>query len=315
MATANSTQDSRYRLLPVTPALRRDAAAKLLGPNRSGDDTAAQFLFAAESHGISLDHFWVTISAPEGAVRHACLIVPGSGRSAMTFTSTPEDKEAISELAGLVRMTSEGLRGVHLVQALLEPHETAAEAALIEAGFTSVGTLAYLRRPAPTRADGFRPARAWPQGIVVRRYRSSDDPELLRGLERTYEDTLDCPELCGLRETADVLESHKAAGRFDPAHWWIVEMNRKIEGMLLLNPSPELGTIELVYLGLSCALRGRGIGRGLLEHGLSHLIGTLELHVTCAVDQRNTPAMSLYRALGFREFAARRAWVKSNRAH
>ena len=90
-------------------------------------------------------------------------------------------------------------------------------------------------------------------------------PELLEALESSYQDTLDCPELCGLRETPDVLDSHRSTGVFDPALWWMVHVNGQARGCALFNRCPEQRTIELVYLGLSPELRGRGLGKWLLR--------------------------------------------------
>jgi mycothiol synthase len=123
-------------------------------------------------------------------------------------------------------------------------------------------------------------------------------------------ETLDCPELCGLRETRDVLDSHRSAGRFDPALWWMVRREGKPAGALLLNPSPAQGHVELVYLGLAPELRGCGVARRLMLTGLSALAGRAERDVTLAVDTRNTPALRLYESLGFRPFARRTALVR-----
>ncbi len=311
--TGTSIAGSSFRIARVTDRLRSAAASRLLGPDRGGPDSAEQFLNAAEVNGINLEHFWVSMGQSDDSIRQACLVVPGSGRSAMTFTSAPSGTAEEKELASVVTAALARLPGVHISQALLESHETGANSALIEAGFFSVGVLAYMRRPAPARSDRFKSHSEWPQGVFVRRYQSSDDPGLIAALDRSYEQTLDCPELCGLRDTSDVLESHRASGHFDPAHWWVAERDRKIEGMLLFNPCPEMGTVELVYVGLAPSLRGCGFGRRLMEHGLAHLVGTPELHVTCAVDERNAPALRLYGALGFVEFARRFAFVKSLR--
>jgi ribosomal protein S18 acetylase RimI-like enzyme len=79
---------------------------------------------------------------------------------------------------------------------------------------------------------------------------------------------------------------------------------------MLFSPSPGTGTLELVYLGLSPMLRGRGLGGRLLAFGLSHLVWREEGTVTCAVDQRNTPACRLYERFGFVRFEERIALVR-----
>lgn len=302
--------EAKYRITRATGRLRLAAASRLLGPARGDSDSAGRLLANAESHGIDLGHLWVSVGPDGETARQTCLAVVGNGRSAMFFTSTPFTAAEEQELSQVVGHVCRQLPGVDLAQALLEPHEQAAHAALLGSGFFGVGTLAYLRRPMKSRIEPATDREPWPDGCLVRRYQSADDEALIRGLERSYEGTLDCPELCGLRRTHDVLESHRAAGRWDPAFWWVLEREHIIEGMLLLNPSPEMSTIELVYLGLSMRMRGKGLGQRILSHGLRALAGRTEEAVTCAVDVRNEPALRLYRGAGFGEFARRLALVR-----
>jgi GNAT superfamily N-acetyltransferase len=198
-------------------------------------------------------------------------------------------------------------RAVVLAQALLEPDEHEAIQALVLAGFTRLGDLAYMRRPMPRSGGGF--PRSWPSGTRVVRVADlaghSGAEMLERALARTYEHTLDCPELCGLREPADVLESHRCVGQFDPRFWWLVLRGEQPEGCMLFNPCREQQLVELVYLGLSAELRGRGLGSMLLSMGLAELGGRPERRITCAVDTRNQPALRLYRRAGFEQFATR----------
>jgi ribosomal protein S18 acetylase RimI-like enzyme len=136
---------------------------------------------------------------------------------------------------------------------------------------------------------------------------------LSKALERTYEETMDCPELCGMRVVGDVLESHRSVGVFDPGMWWLVMDSGEPEGCMLLSACPEQNAVELVYLGLSPRLRGRGLGSSLLMMGVQSLTGRPEKMLTCAVDTRNAPAMALYRRCGFQRFAVRVPLVLSLR--
>lgn len=268
-------------------------------------------LEAARAQGIDLSNFWGASPNADGApILQACLCVPGSGRSAMLFTSPPGDTREESILTHLVRHAADRLVGVRILQSLLEPEERTVRDALVRAGFIVVGSLSYMRRPMP-RVHERAEAISLPDGMIIRPYRKDDDDELVRAMDRSYEQTLDCPELCGLRETRDVLESHRSTGRWDPSLWLLLEHRARIEGMLLLNPSPEQDSVELVYLGLSPSARGRGIGKMLMREGVSRLRGREERSIACAVDERNTPARSLYARFGFTDFARRIAMVKS----
>lgn len=272
-------------------------------------------------------------------MRQVCLAVMGSGRTAMFFVSNGTgaaeirgnrgrgglgggDERALRERTALIDEACRFIGqpgpevggGVRLAQALLEPEERDAITALTGAGFTRIGDLAYLRRPLAPPAARWDARLGWPAGIAVRRVADLDPaeatPALLAALDRSYVETLDCPELCGLRETADVLESHRAVGRHDPELWWVVYADARPEGCVLISPCPEQGSVELVYLGLSPALRGRGLGSALLTMGLAAVAGRPGESLTCAVDTRNAPAMRLYRRGGFERFATRVPLVK-----
>jgi len=306
---------SPYTVVRIGAAQRLAAADRLVGGSEDTTRTGKRFLAAAEAHGIDLTHMWASVegSGRSVVVRQVALAVPGTGRTAMIFTSAPRTPAEQQELGAVIDRVCTGLTSTMLAQALLEAHERPVRQALVHAGFRDVGTLAYLRRPVP-KAGEFAKVQDWPEGVKVRNWKPGDDAILGAALEESYEATLDCPELCGLRETSDVIASHRGTGTFDPKLWWIVMLEDRPAGAMLFNPSPEQGSIELVYLGLSPALRGRGVGRRLVMHGLAHLCGRREAWINCAVDRRNTPAMKLYDAVGFRAFAERMALVRPLRA-
>jgi len=306
---------SPYTVLRVSSALRPAAADRLVGGGEDTSRTGKRFLAAAEAHGIDLTHMWASVegSGRSLTVRQVALAVPGTGRTAMFFTSAPRTPAEQVELGAVIDRACTGLTSTMLAQALLESHEKAVRQAFAHAGFRDVGTLAYLRRVVP-KAGEFAKVDTWPAGVTLRNWRPGDDALLGAALEGSYEATLDCPELCGLRETSDVIASHRGTGTFDPKLWWIVMHDDRPGGAMLFNPSPDQGSIELVYIGLSPSLRGRGLGRLLVTHGLAHLCGRREAWINCAVDRRNVPAMKLYDEVGFRAFAERMALVRPLRA-
>ncbi len=225
-----------------------------------------------------------------------------------------------------------------LSQALLESRETDAIEALQGAGFQRLGDLAYLRRALPKAGPGRALDQAespkWPEGIRVcsvaqlladGQTKARVDALIVDALERSYTDTQDCPELCGMRGMDDVLDSHRSVGVFDPAHWWLAMDDSGVaRACLLLSVCPEQDSVELVYLGLAPEVRGVGLGSMLLGYGLRRLYdGPLAPlprpdqtciggsgGVTCAVDTRNTPAMKLYRKAGFERFGLRVPMVR-----
>ena len=119
-------------------------------------------------------------------------------------------------------------------------------------------------------------------------------------LQATYVGSLDMPELEGARALDDILESHRAAGRFVAERWQLGRIPGKPEAaaVLLMAEVPGRDVWEVIYLGLTPAARGRGLGRAVLEHALG-LARTRVPWLELAVDLRNTPALRLYEATGF----------------
>jgi len=255
--------------------------------------------------------------------------VLGEGRTAMMFLSEPpregepdgataariERTACISAACGF--LSEKRPRNVCIAQALPDPSDGWALEAYAASGFLKVGELSYLRRP----TAGLSAARGLvelPVGdeliafdaLIEKVGKAKADEMMVEALDRSYEQTLDCPELCGLRATSDVLESHRATGQFDPRLWWLLLSAGEISGCLLLNPCPEQSTVELVYVGLARAVRGRQLGRRVLEYGLARACANrAHWEVACAVDDRNTGAKKLYDSLGFKPAARRVALV------
>lgn len=331
MPDSRLTSDTAAIALPVS--LRLSAARRMVDASAGPiDESASRFLTAAPDHGIDLDLFWGVLG-PDGEVAEACLAVIGAGRTAMLFVSRPSDsprggspeaRAARDARAECVRAACAGLearfsRRLAIAQGLPEPAEPWAAEAFESAGFRPVGELAYLSRPVRPADSALAVRTPWPQGVAVRAIRtlargSDDRRQLAEAMERSYEGTLDCPELCGLRETEDVIDSHQATGRWTGALWRLVTLDGRPEGCALLNPTPALRSVELVYLGLGPRLRGRGVGERLLRDALAMTATRRKRDcadaITCAVDRRNVPALALYRRLGFTEVSARLAFVR-----
>lgn len=225
------------------------------------------------------------------------------------FVSPLGAEEECAELAGLIDEATRVEGAGRLSQVLLEPDDVLVRAAFERAGFREIAELAYLSRPRP--GPEFDAPVSWEPGLTVRNWRAGDDASIALALERTYMGTLDCPDLCGMRDPMDVIASHRATGVFDPNLWWLVECDGRCEGVMLFNSCPAQSMVELVYLGLSPSLRGRGLAKRLMRLGLSKLSSRVEREVSCAVDLRNTPALRLYTGLGFKETSRRRALVRA----
>lgn len=318
------------RVVRVMPSLREAAAQRLVDqrlPLAARREAARLLTLNAPARGIDLSLMWATLEESKPAEpRQVCLAVPGSGRTAMLFLSEPCPPEGdaggaeagLNERAMLLGEFCAWAKAtipqqVGLAQLLPEPREAWTIAAGRRAGFLDVGTLRSMQlalgqvQPSPPRG-------AWPAGVEVvgvDTLGADRDPLLIEALESTYERTLDCPELCGVRRTRDILDSHRATGVHDPALWFLVMHAGSPRGCMLLSRCPEQGHVELVYLGLAPAVRGLGVGSKLLGMGIDAARGTGLAQMSCAVDARNEPAVRLYTRAGFRATGLRVALVRS----
>lgn len=194
-------------------------------------------------------------------------------------------------------------RGFRIAQALLEPsgRRRAAED-LTAGGLPYVTDLIYLDRETatPLELPNDTPSLRW------QLYDDSTAANFRDVLARTYEGSLDMPELEGIRSLDDVLASHRASGRFDPDHWRLAHIPSEPEAalILLLADQPSRDAWEVAYLGLTPQARGRGLGRAALAQALE-LSRTQRPQIELAVDARNTYAIRLYRSCGFMPFDRR----------
>jgi ribosomal protein S18 acetylase RimI-like enzyme len=303
--------DNRGSIVQVGPDRRMEAIQRLVSVGAAPDLASAQrFLHYAATNAVSLDGLWSRLDA-QGRIAFSVLAVPSPGRTAMVFASHPAsagDTPLISELIDHACGHVAGWE-VDLAQALLDPGEKREQQAFQGAKFAELAVLSYLERPlGRTNA----PMPAWPGGAKVRLtpYRDALHDDLVTILEASYEQTLDCPGLYGLRRTADIIAGHKATGTFDPLLWTLMWLDERPAGALLINAFPGHKTVELVYLGLAPFARRHRLGRQLLRHGLTQLTSRRERSITLAVDQRNTPALNLYRSEGFRPAVQRIALIR-----
>jgi GNAT superfamily N-acetyltransferase len=130
-------------------------------------------------------------------------------------------------------------------------------------------------------------------------------------VEATYTDTLDVPELNGIRSTHNTIEGYAACVPEGHLPWWVVKMNGRVAGCLLLCPHQQ-ELVELVYLGLIPEARGHGIGLSILSFVQYWALDRGSSRIVAAVDSRNRPALQLYEKMGYQEFSRADAWIKAS---
>jgi ribosomal protein S18 acetylase RimI-like enzyme len=212
---------------------------------------------------------------------------------------TPETEDALTAAAlDLLRG-----RGARLAQALLTAEEVLHAAPLLRHGFRHVTVLEYLWHPLDP------PSEDPPERLTYDAYDAGAAAPFHETLLRTYENTLDCPELNPIRAVDDVIAGHQAQGRYDPQRWWLARENGRPVGVLLLNEIPEWRSLDVAYLGVVPEVRGRGHGRELARRALRAARAAGASKSTLAVDRRNVPARRLYARLGFEPFDERAVFL------
>jgi ribosomal protein S18 acetylase RimI-like enzyme len=259
---------------------------------------------------IDLSGLW--IARRRARIIGALLTQPLAGRAAAVWAPEVEVTWGRAATAiTLVRAALDDLRarGFRIAQALLDesaPRQASAD--LVGGGMLHVTDLIYLERPTadPLEVRPGTPALSW------RSYAPEDEAGFRAALQATYIDSLDMPELEGIRSLDDIMASHRTGGRFDPSRWRVgaVPGEPDAGAVLLLSALPDHDAGEVAYLGLTPAARGRGLGRAALAHALN-LARRHAPRIELAVDLRNEPATRLYRAAGFSPFDRRAVHLAS----
>ncbi|MHC4982397.1 MAG: GNAT family N-acetyltransferase [Planctomycetota bacterium] len=241
----------------------------------------------------------------------AAMVLDSPGRVGMLF-SCPVDVPSVDVdvLAEVVRAAAlDGLaRGRAFVQSLSDPEAAHKAAMLVAAGLEPLAELVYLKLDLSSLAG-----RGEAGKLTWRSYREYGEDELAQVIAATYEGSLDCPRLTGVRSMADVIAAHKTSGRFSPASWWLVgpaggEGQGSAAGCILVNDIDPL-TAELVYMGVVPACRGRGFGEAMVQGAGRRVAGRGIKTLTAAVDAQNVYARRLYASQGFVETHRRLAYV------
>jgi len=291
----------------------RAALAVLLTSRPSPKDPAVDhFLSFTDQQGMTLDGLWAAYDnqVPVAAI----LIIPSKGRTAVLFTSPVTKKSGVELSGSMIRVALEAQdpQKVHLVQALLDPIQRLERKALEEAGFSYLARLVYLRQQLPKPTATYEPGRVleWEGRPLTELHWHEDRRDRFNeAVLASYQQTLDCPDLVGVRRIEDIIEGHMAVGRFDPGWWTAYYLDDQPVGVLLLNPLADMRELELVYLGLSPNYRGGGLARRILDVAIARGRAECFTSVLLAVDEQNTPAVRLYQGLGFRPTGRKAAMI------
>jgi mycothiol synthase len=223
--------------------------------------------------------------------------LPLAGKSGLFWLPQVEAAWRASELGErLVRAAVAWVRqrGAKLAQAILPANDVARAGPLLRSGFRHITQLHYLRH----HLVDIAPLPVMP-AMRLQPWTPDLEPVFHETLLHTYEGTLDCPELNGVRTIEEIIAGHRAQGIWRPERWWLAFQDNQPAGVGLLTELFDQGGWDLSYVGVVPPMRQRGLGRALTVHALhaAQEAGTLQLMV--AVDKRNAAALQMYQSLGF----------------
>jgi ribosomal protein S18 acetylase RimI-like enzyme len=252
---------------------------------------------------MNREGIFVAYSGRQIAGAVVCLPVPGAAAIVWPprAASRPES-QAIED--ALVRHATGWLRrqGAKLAQALHSEEDRWLAEPLLRNGFTRPTSLLYMRRDLKALS-----AQAF--DLDMEPYSSCDQVVFKQTLERTYIDTLDCPEINGVRTLEEALASHRSQGIHDPSRWWLARTEAEPIGVLLLTEVPEWFGWDLSYIGIVPDARRRGFGTQLTRIALLEAERAGANEITLSVDERNQRAYEMYCRLGFKAFDRREVYL------
>ena len=301
---------------PESPELIDRGLRCLLGGPAAANGTAVSPLLLRRLEAIrhygqlnQLDIHRLVLAVSQDEILAACLWVTTPGRVASLYITDPREyPQVIPALPLCISGAVQDARtaGLSLAQAIVEQPDHISAQVYQDAGCEYLATLLYMERSDPWLS----PRAVFPPGVSLETYCTQNHPQFCQAIEESYVGALDCPRLTGLRSIEDVVRGHKAVGRFRENLWFLVVYDRKPAGVLLLAEVEARDSLEVVYLGLARAMRGRGLGTALMELALRQLAPSSLRVCSVAVDATNTPALALYRKMRFRRKHSRDVYIK-----
>ncbi len=234
---------------------------------------------------------------------------------AVRTLSDCEDKGVL-----LVRTLSELLRkefSAAQIQAAVGEQDDASQRILVAAGFQHLASVDQMWIDLRKDVESSRDSADAPPALTMKRgselsasdsqakrlnFGPSTDLDQRRFaelLEGTFEGSLDCPELNGIRHRDEILSSFLQGSNFSEVQGWEMVYDKgQAVGCLLMTEHPNCVS-ELAYMGLLPAARQQGFGRQIVLHAIRQSVKRGHVGVAVAVDVRNKPAIRTYASCGF----------------
>lgn len=275
------------------PPVERESALKCLHTSLSPDQQIALVQTLDLLRGADESLFeGLLVAKTENKLIAAAWVQLTPGSAAVVWPpafDNPAASDLISAVGGLLEE-----REIALAQIVIAANEAVDEKLLAIGGFRRLVDLVYLTleqtnfpRYLGDEVLSFIPC-------------ATEHPERLQAtIKQSYAGTLDCPELNDLRDPADVVAGYKVQGTFNPENWFLVRFENQNVGVLILADHPPGENWELVYMGVVPTARGQGFGERFVRFAIEQARKKGAERLVLAVDERNSPALDMYRRVGF----------------
>jgi ribosomal protein S18 acetylase RimI-like enzyme len=279
-------------LCNLAPSLRREVAGSLLNVEDPAE-LANEPLYIARRGEQLCGAAWGQRQSGNIAVFWPPQLAPGESE----HTAYPLAEAVI----GALDDTS-----IEMTQVFLSAPDPETVNVLRHIGFRHLADLLYMS----CESQRFPLAAPIPGDLDYVPYAHTQRGRLMSIIARTYEGTLDCTALNGVRDIDHVINGYQATGVFRPENWFFVRGGNQDVGVLLLADHPKGRHWELMYMGLVPDVRGRAWGRQIARYAqwLAHRANIERIVV--AVDAANVPAVAMYRSTGFELWDRRAVYVR-----
>jgi ribosomal protein S18 acetylase RimI-like enzyme len=291
----------RFTVSPATQDDLTTACRLLASPRPTPDRDQAALRYRGLLAAGEFDPAGLLVARDEaGVVRGAMLAQPLAGALGLAWPPRAErgrDRLGIED--GLATAACSWLqsRGVKVCQSFAPEIDRDDFAPLLRQGFRRVTQLTHMRReldPEPPSDSDDVPRLLFEQVTPGRLAAFAD------ALLATYDGSLDCPEVAGTRTPDELLDGFRGPLTIHPAWWYLAREGNRPVGVVMFEVGTEPGLLELSYLGLTPAARGRGLGDELMRFALGVAAADRCRAMGLSVDVRNEPALRLYRRHAFR---------------
>src|SRR5262245_1669840 len=244
--------------MTISPAQPDELAVAfnlLYGPHATDTHLAHAFQLVARGE---LDPADVLVTRTDDRISGAVFCQPLPGSIAVIWPPRAVGDDPAVEDA-LTAAALEHVAGVKSVQTFLPPEEAGRAEPLLRAGFRRVTRVWQMTRVA---ASGQVSRSSLRSRLTLVAYHDTDPAEFHRTLLRAHDDSLDCPELHGVRSPDEVLAGYWDCAP-DLSAWWLARLDDEPAGVLVLGPG------DLTFVGVVPERRGHGVGRALVEADVS----------------------------------------------